>query len=431
MTSLETNLPTTSILILPDCAHPTVQRLWNLIGPAVMVHIPPRQKVPAFPWGHLKLADMERVEHVRTIGNGNVGVILGDVSGGLCSIDIDVDEEWGPFLALNPLLQKTFQTRGARGGNIWFRISVSCPTGRPLTRRGAKWGEFRGNGNLTVVKGWHQTGRRYRCNFAAPVEITLDQIVWPQGLEGMPRSEGARDGTTPKTPKPSISSYTSDPSKTSYRFPDEMIARHVPQAVHHSNDLLFKLAREVKTFERDHGPCGPADLRGVFERWRAEALPFLDAKQDAEDKYFAEFLRGYRCVKVLKGDCILERAWERTAKPLPPILDQGLREWGVTHEQTRKLAHLCMELQREFGDQPFFVSYPAIQRLFGVCYSVAWDWFGRVKDMKLIQMVEKATRERCARYRYLLPIEPHATGPTQTDTASSGPIVTLQGGHQP
>jgi len=54
-----------------------------------------------------------------------------------------------------------------------------------------------------------------------------------------------------------------------------------------------------------------------------------------------------------------------------------------------------------------------------------WDGFGRIKDMGRIQVVKKTTLNRCARYKYLLPVEAHAGGPTQT--AGSSPTVTFPG----
>src|SRR5512141_1361945 len=46
----------------------------------------------------------------------NVAVYLGKASGGLCAIDFDADEDLVAFLAVNPKLARTLQTRGSRGG---------------------------------------------------------------------------------------------------------------------------------------------------------------------------------------------------------------------------------------------------------------------------------------------------------------------------
>src|ERR1043165_2281295 len=52
----------------------------------------------------------------------NVAVYLGKASGGLCAIDFDRDEDLAAFLAVNPGLAGTTQSRGSRGGMLWVPI---------------------------------------------------------------------------------------------------------------------------------------------------------------------------------------------------------------------------------------------------------------------------------------------------------------------
>jgi hypothetical protein len=56
-------------------------------------------------------------------GPCNIAVYLGKASGGLCAIDFDADEDLAAFLAVNPRLAGTTQSRGSRGGMVWVRIS--------------------------------------------------------------------------------------------------------------------------------------------------------------------------------------------------------------------------------------------------------------------------------------------------------------------
>jgi hypothetical protein len=55
----------------------------------------------------------------------NVAVYLGKASGGLCAIDFDRDEDLAAFLAANPKLNQTTQSRGSRGGMLWLRMGLS------------------------------------------------------------------------------------------------------------------------------------------------------------------------------------------------------------------------------------------------------------------------------------------------------------------
>src|SRR4029453_14463343 len=57
----------------------------------------------------------------------NVAVYLGKASGGLCAIVFDRDEDLTAFLAANPALGATTQSRGSRGGMLWLRMKREFP----------------------------------------------------------------------------------------------------------------------------------------------------------------------------------------------------------------------------------------------------------------------------------------------------------------
>ena len=71
-------------------------------------------------------------------GEFNIAVYLGEMSGGLCALDFDKDEDLTAFLALNPVLAGTLRTRGCRGGMVWVRVAAAT-----AEIRGAK-SEIRG-----------------------------------------------------------------------------------------------------------------------------------------------------------------------------------------------------------------------------------------------------------------------------------------------
>lgn len=162
------------------------------IGPAVLIPIPKGQKGPKLQgWHKLTLGDLTP-DYLAGLAGGNVGVSLGSASGGLVSIDADSDEFLEAFLATNAHLQGTLITKGARGGNVWVRIKGDFPkAGKLKTADGAPWGEFRADGNQTVIYGTHPSGCQYTHNSKTPLCVEFSTIKWPTGLR-MPWVEGAK-----------------------------------------------------------------------------------------------------------------------------------------------------------------------------------------------------------------------------------------------
>ena len=160
-----------------------VAKLQALIGYNVLLlHWPLGSKAAPKRWKHLRLDVMSESSYLAKLGTGNIGVVQGDVSNGLCSIDLDVDDEVEGFLALNPKLATSLRTKGERGCNVWFRATgESHRTMKIKTSEGAYWGEFRANGSQTIIYGRHPSGCDYRFLVEAPpAEISLSEIVWPQ-----------------------------------------------------------------------------------------------------------------------------------------------------------------------------------------------------------------------------------------------------------
>ena len=160
---------------------------------AVMVPIARGEKGPRMKgWQDLTTAAMSNPLHLAQLLAGNIGVLLGAPSNGLCSIDIDDDSMVEPFLDLNPRFRETLQTRGARGRNIWIRVVgeypkltklYSCSMGDDDQEPKA-WGEWRATGGQTVIFGRHPTGKKYEIiNRKKPIEVTFDKIVWPNDLD--------------------------------------------------------------------------------------------------------------------------------------------------------------------------------------------------------------------------------------------------------
>jgi hypothetical protein len=167
-----------------------VRRIQKLLDPAVLVPIKPLTKIPALKgWQNLKPDAMSDPRHLAALGKGNIGVVLGRASGGLCTIDLDEDAAVEPFLKANPRLRRTTQTKRVRGCNIWVRIEGEYPGSAKLkTANGRAVGEWRADGNQTVIhgraidkaKGETEPTQYAFLNEAPPIRVRFDQIVFPQ-----------------------------------------------------------------------------------------------------------------------------------------------------------------------------------------------------------------------------------------------------------
>jgi putative DNA primase/helicase len=177
----------------PEVSGDIVSYLRALLGnDVVLLPIPSGRKGPVEEgWQATTIARMSDQNYLERLARGNIGILLGVASGGLCTIDIDSDEGVEPFLALNPRLAATLRTKRVRGSNLWIRITGTCPaTVRLRTNDGLEWGEWRGDGGQTVIHGQAIDRKKgeteptqYRILQCGPVaEISFDDIVWPEHL---------------------------------------------------------------------------------------------------------------------------------------------------------------------------------------------------------------------------------------------------------
>jgi P4 family phage/plasmid primase-like protien len=162
-------------------------RLWKWLGgPAVLSPIHPRSKAAAFrSHQSFTLPLMRRRDFLIALGrpDRNVGVLLGERSNGLVSLDFDRQENADAFLELNPSFRETLTTTASRGCNLWFRIDGEIPESFDLKDpAGENRVEFRANKRQTIIEGIHPSGCRYQViNDKPPIKIRYEDIVWPQG----------------------------------------------------------------------------------------------------------------------------------------------------------------------------------------------------------------------------------------------------------
>src|SRR5688572_24448690 len=105
---------------------PLNQRLENitkLLGEqTVLLPIKSGSKSPIVKeWTKLRPKDTSSAEYKAQLTE-NIGILLGQASNHLCTIDVDTDAAKEEMLALNPAFKETLTTTGARGCNFWFRV---------------------------------------------------------------------------------------------------------------------------------------------------------------------------------------------------------------------------------------------------------------------------------------------------------------------
>jgi P4 family phage/plasmid primase-like protien len=174
--------------------HNHIEQLRDLIGrDVVLLPVPRGEKgCRETGWPSFTTSVFADPAYQQRLRKANIAVLLGDASGGLCSIDIDRDDFVEPFLALNPELRNTLRTKRKRGCNLWLRVAGPRP-GRvtPLIdSSGAAWGEWRDTGGCTMLYGdamdaskgeTEPTAYRIIQN-SPPIQIVFAAIHWPDDL---------------------------------------------------------------------------------------------------------------------------------------------------------------------------------------------------------------------------------------------------------
>jgi len=388
-----------------------VAGLQEIVGDKVLfLHCPRGSKGANQPWKHLTVDAMIDPAYLAELETGNIGVVQGSRSNGLCSIDIDCDEEVEGFLRLNPALACSLRTKGARGCNCWLVVEGQIPRLKLIkTKDGAKWGEWRGEGGQTIIHGKHPSGFDYQIvEPGQPVYLATRQIVWPahvinlfkdasQCTDGTDEHRGIQKDTEETDESHACSSVL---VCAKIETIDDAVAIALPGTRHTSHSHLLTLARAVKTLERNRGaPFSPDQRREIFGRWYDEAAPFLRGEIPRED-YFVEFLNSYRAAKYPIGDADL-LAWERALQnPLPPDVLPHFQK-----PETRLLLGLCVELQRIAGDQPFFLSCRTASKFLGHCtHRTAASWLSAFVSDGVLEEITKGSEatKKASRYRWLL-----------------------------
>ena len=294
-----------------------ISHILGLVGPALLLPWPARSKAGRRKWKHLQLTDMNDGNHLAKLAKAaNIGIALGKVSNGLVTIDLDQDSYVDAFLGANPLLMKTLRTRGSRGCNIWVRCSGEYPPSQKLKNStGDEIGEWRADGNQTIITGTHPEGMPYR--FEAEnlvITIAYEAIIWPESILLPHATESKRVRGVGENKVVSMSTPSASSSLVEAFSSRDSISQLAPTGYHQNNVSLFKLARLVKSYENAVGrPATPRELEIIFDRWCLCSRRFW---RHTREEYWAEFLQACHYARIGLDQDPVELAFSR-AKTMP------------------------------------------------------------------------------------------------------------------
>lgn len=376
---------------------------------------------PGVDFRKISLKDMMDPGYRQKLAQGNIGVVQGEASGGIGSIDIDDDDGAKEFLELNPDLRETLRSRGARGCNVWlYPTGGDVPRSGRLKRNGQPWGEWRFDGNQTIIAGIHPNGQSYtlECPKRA-IRYPFSKIQFPPGVTAR-FIHSSMDSITLSTDQQITEEQMNRPQSVTSVPPlcpsvyleggkggvldqgtiETLLTGTIPTQTHGNHDKLFTLARRVKAFELGQpAPLGEASLRAIFSLWHERAIAFLRADQ-AWDEYYYEFSEAYEDVKRPGGDAVVDIAWKAVSTstgPLPP--EAAL----VMDGRLKKLVALCHLLQALAGPQPFYLACRTVQRLFNLrAHETAALWLRILRQKQIINESVKGGpgSMRATRYYY-------------------------------
>jgi hypothetical protein len=163
--------------VKPHPSYLALAKLYKLLGQAVLIPIPLRQKGPTQAgWQKLTYPDTRTPDYQKelrdTIGHGgNIGVKLGPDSGRLLTLDIDDDKLIDVYLSQYPWLHHTLRSRSKRGCQFWLRLEQGCQYPNTQAVITMEHGELRlggSGGAQSIIWGVHPAGMRYQMLVEKP-----------------------------------------------------------------------------------------------------------------------------------------------------------------------------------------------------------------------------------------------------------------------
>ncbi|MHC1764936.1 MAG: hypothetical protein AB9869_11650 [Verrucomicrobiia bacterium] len=177
----------------------------------------------------------------------------------------------------------------------------------------------------------------------------------------------------------------------------QTISEAVNAALPLRGDPHFHYARALKAFEvSTRRKLTDADLRNAYATWWTAGSVKLDPQLDNEE-HFLLFRETFHKVRTPLGANPLEAAIRHMAKTSPPVEANG-----YSSAKLKRLTHLCHELQKLTGDEPFFLSCRDAARVAGCKHGQAAEFLNALVRDKILILVSPGIpgRALASRYRY-------------------------------
>lgn len=168
----------------------------------------------------------------------------------------------------------------------------------------------------------------------------------------------------------------------------------IPEGVGQRNKRLFEFARFLKGTRPD---VTKIELREIITEWHRLALPNIGTSDFSESW----------------GD--FQRAWDSVRVPYGSVLNRLIGEIDMTEAVPDSLANLgygdkalllcriCKQLQRNAGDNPFFISSRQAGELIGLHFTDASKVLYALVADDVLQLVKRGAGTQASRYRYIWP----------------------------
>lgn len=340
----------------------------------------------------------------RTRGTVGVGIVLGEVSGGLYARDFDDAAAYTRWAATRPDLAATMPTvQTSKGFHVYGRWPGvrTCVLGD---------GELRGEGAYVVAPpSPHPSGVLYSWRVPLPdgpvPEIDPEAVGLVECAEPKERVRNRehrehrdeRDTERTETTETLRHRDTEAMCAPPLAFRDdvqEAINRTTPTQRRSRNHAVFRLARALRGLP-GLALMEPKALRPIVKAWHAKALPHINTLDFATT--WGDFTHAWPRIHTPEGtDALRESraAAEAAASP----------SWAADYgPEAQLLASICRELQRRAGTGPFFLSCMKAAECVGVDKGTASRWFAAFVADGALVVVEKGTKSsgKATRFRYV------------------------------
>ena len=168
----------------------------------------------------------------------------------------------------------------------------------------------------------------------------------------------------------------------------------IPEGVGQRNKRLFEFARFLKGTKPE---VSKAELREIITEWHRLALPHIGTSDFSES--WGDFQRAWDSVRVPYGSVLNRLLGEvDMTEPVP----QSLANLGYG-EKALLLCRICKQLQRNAGDDPFFISSRQAGDLIGLHFTDASKVLYALVADDVLKLVKRGAGTQASRYRYIWP----------------------------